>query len=165
MVSLAPSPPLSIDVTSPRPSGEHLEEFWGCPQGREGFALRGGLSQQWGQGWGHCMQSRVAGSAKRGTSAQGQCMASSVVGGGAGQPQGLKDAGLRAEEGRRKAAGTRPGASGLSATHARPTRCAKDPWATPASPRPPAPHTLSHPKRCRCPRSYCLQKTTSLLPA
>ena len=90
MVSLAPSPPLSIDVTSPRPSGEHLEEFWGCPQGKEGFALRGGLSQQWGQGWGHCMQSRVAGSAKRGTSAQGQCMASSGVGGGAGQPQGAQ---------------------------------------------------------------------------
>ena len=52
MVSLAPSPPLSTDLTSPRPSGEHLEEFWACPQGREGFALRGGLSQQWGQGGG-----------------------------------------------------------------------------------------------------------------
>lgn len=34
-------------------------------------------------------------------------------------------------------AGTRPGASGLSATHAQPTKCAKDPWATPASPCPP----------------------------
>lgn len=67
----------------------------------------GGSQQARGRDYGHFKQSRVAGSAKQGTSAQGQCMASRWGRQGCrAATEGLEDAGPWAKEGRRKAAWT-----------------------------------------------------------
>lgn len=76
--------------------------------GKKGVCTeRGGSQQAKGRDYGHFKQSRVAGSAKQGTSAQGQCMASRWGRQGCrAATEGLEDAGPWAKEGRRKAAWT-----------------------------------------------------------
>lgn len=113
-------PPLSPLVsTSP--------EFQGGP-GKRGVCIARGRSQPavvqglWGtvsraSGW-QCQAGKQGTGAVHGIQWAGR---------GAGRPhRGLEDAGPWAKEGRRKAAWTRPWASGHPASHARPTRRAGD---------------------------------------
>lgn len=123
--------------------------------GKKGVCTeRGGSQQARGRDYGHFKQSREAGSAKQGTSAQGQCMASRWGRQGCrAATEGLEDAGPWAKEGRRKAAWTGRGLPAFLPPRAPPTRCAggEDPGAVPPQSPPPALH-------CLCPRSYLPQK-------
>lgn len=118
MVLQGPSPPLSRGCI---PSA-----LWQAPHGssrrhREGDSRgKGRVSASSWQGLGHFKQSRVAGSAKQGTSAQGQCMASRWGRQGcraATEGSRMQDPGQRRGEGRQ-----RDSAVGFLPPHAQPTR-------------------------------------------
>lgn len=122
--------------------------------GKKGVCTgRGGSQQARARDYGHFKQSRVAGSAKQGTSAQGQCMASRWGRQGCrAATEGLEDAGPWAKEGRRKAAWTGRGLPAFLPPMPHPPGVlgVRTPSCPPQSP-PPALH-------CLCPRSYMPQK-------